>query len=51
MYIEYEVHDIDDFVDLIRNEAFKHLTKAEARNLILKLIDAYFDEFRRDLYD
>ena len=41
--IEYEVHKDDDFVDIIKNECFEHLTKEEAADLVLKITACFFD--------
>ena len=42
MYIEYEIHNITDIAYLVENEAFNHLTRDEAAELILDIISRFF---------
>lgn len=46
MYIEYEINSVDDLVYLIENEAFAHLTRDEAGDLVLKIIKNYFSYYK-----
>ena len=46
MYIEYEINSVDDLVYLIENEAFAHLTKDEAADLVLKIINHFFSYYK-----
>ena len=46
MYIEYEINSVDDLVYLIENEAFAHLTKDEAGELVRKIVNNYFNYYK-----
>ena len=46
MYIEYEINTTDDLVYLIENEAFAHLTKDEAADLVLNIINKFFSYYK-----
>lgn len=46
MYIEYEINSVDDVLYLIENEAFAHLTRNEAADLVLKIINNYFSYYK-----
>ena len=48
MFIEYEVNETDDFVDMLIAELFPHATTYEAMDCILKLITAYFEYYKPD---
>lgn len=48
MYIEFEVHNTNDFVDLIEEELFSHATRDEAAECILNIISAFFNHYDKE---
>lgn len=48
MYINFEVYDTKDFADLIEEELFKHATDEEAADVLLDIINRYFNYYHKE---
>lgn len=48
MYIEFEVHNTNDFVNLIEEELFNIATRDEAAECILNIISSFFKHYDKE---